>query len=113
MVKHQKAHTFISKTIGITFSPQKVGNGSTVDNIHPLINIPIKGGTGLNHMVTMARSKTIGGPYEANPANPVLTNANTTNYCRSDSFLKFLSFSPSSVQTLGHADLFNDRGGNW
>jgi beta-xylosidase len=33
-------------------------------------------------MVTMARSKSLYGPYEANPANPVLTNANTTEYCK-------------------------------
>jgi len=32
-------------------------------------------------MVTMARSKTINGPYESNPGNPVLTNANTTSIC--------------------------------
>ncbi|KAI1410513.1 glycoside hydrolase family 43 protein [Hypoxylon sp. FL1857] len=56
-----------------------------------------EGGTGLEHMVTMARSKSIHGPYEANPANPVLTNANTTNY----------------FQTVGHADLFHDATGNW
>lgn len=48
-------------------------------------------------MATIARSKDIGGPYEANPANPVLTNANTTNY----------------FQTVGHADLFQDASGNW
>ncbi|KAI1076714.1 glycoside hydrolase family 43 protein [Whalleya microplaca] len=56
-----------------------------------------EGGTGLEHMVTMARSKTIHGPYEANSANPVLTNTNTTNY----------------FQTVGHADLFQDGSGNW
>ncbi|KAI4859059.1 glycoside hydrolase family 43 protein [Hypoxylon rubiginosum] len=56
-----------------------------------------EGGTGLEHMVTMARSKSIHGPYEVNPANPVLTNANTTNY----------------FQTVGHADLFQDGAGNW
>ncbi|SPQ26976.1 655ff5b2-9586-4fd7-b546-5ec898439ef9 [Thermothielavioides terrestris] len=56
-----------------------------------------EGGTGLGHMVTMARSKNIWGPYESNPANPVLTNANTTSY----------------FQTVGHADLFHDRDGNW
>ncbi len=48
-------------------------------------------------MVTMARSKTIGGPYEPSPANPLLTNANTTNF----------------FQTVGHADLFQDSVGNW
>ncbi|KAJ9151208.1 Beta-xylosidase [Pleurostoma richardsiae] len=56
-----------------------------------------EGGTGLEHMVTMARSRNIHGPYEADPANPVLTNANTTSY----------------FQTVGHADLFQDGSGNW
>ena len=40
-----------------------------------------EGGTGLQHMVTIARSRNIDGPFESNPANPVLTNANTTSYC--------------------------------
>ncbi|KAK4042376.1 glycoside hydrolase [Parachaetomium inaequale] len=56
-----------------------------------------EGGTGVDHMVTMARSKSISGPYESNPGNPVLTNANTTSY----------------FQTVGHSDLFHDRNGNW
>lgn len=56
-----------------------------------------EGGTGLNHMETIARSKTISGPYEPNPANPILTNANTSAY----------------FQTVGHADLFQDASGNW
>ncbi|RYP43419.1 hypothetical protein DL768_009934 [Monosporascus sp. mg162] len=37
------------------------------------------------------------GPYESNPANPVLSNANTTEY----------------FQAVGHADLFQDASGNW
>lgn len=40
-----------------------------------------EGGTGLGHSVIMARSKNLTGPYESNPANPVLTNANTTSLC--------------------------------
>ncbi|KAI0906031.1 glycosyl hydrolase [Ustulina deusta] len=56
-----------------------------------------EGGTGLNHMVTMARSKNLYGPYESNPANPVLTNTNTNEY----------------FQTVGHADLFQDSSKNW
>ncbi|KAG8157623.1 hypothetical protein KVR01_012665 [Diaporthe batatas] len=56
-----------------------------------------EGGTGMLHMVTMARSRGLLGPYEPAPANPVLTNANTTSY----------------FQTVGHADLFQDQGGNW
>ncbi|KAF5484506.1 Non-reducing end alpha-L-arabinofuranosidase BoGH43A [Colletotrichum siamense] len=54
-------------------------------------------GTGVDHMVTIARSENVGGPYESNPANPILTNANTTSY----------------FQTVGHADLFHDDSGNW
>lgn len=32
-------------------------------------------------MVTAARSKSISGPYNPAPQNPLLTNANTTSYC--------------------------------
>ncbi|KAL5362574.1 glycosyl hydrolase [Aspergillus floccosus] len=56
-----------------------------------------EGGTGLGHMVTMARSKNINGLYEPAPHNPLLTNANTTAF----------------FQTVGHADLFQDADGNW
>lgn len=56
-----------------------------------------EGGTYLDHMATIARSKTLMGPYESNPANPFLTNANTTEY----------------FQAIGHADLFTDANGNW
>ncbi|KAK7705857.1 hypothetical protein SLS64_007805 [Diaporthe eres] len=56
-----------------------------------------EGGTYLDHMATIARSKTPMGPYEPNPANPFLTNANTTEY----------------FQAVGHADLFPDANGNW
>jgi beta-xylosidase len=56
-----------------------------------------EGGSGLNHSVTIARSRNITGPYEDNPSNPVLTNRNTTEY----------------FQNIGHADLFQDAHGNW
>ncbi|OQV04994.1 hypothetical protein CLAIMM_09798 [Cladophialophora immunda] len=56
-----------------------------------------EGGTGLSHLETIARSKTIDGLYSPNPANPIITNANTTRY----------------FQTVGHADLFRDSVGNW
>ncbi|KAI9679167.1 MAG: hypothetical protein M1822_007377 [Bathelium mastoideum] len=56
-----------------------------------------EGGTGLNHEEDIARSRNINGPYESNPVNPVLTNANTSAY----------------FQTVGHADLFQDAAGNW
>lgn len=37
-----------------------------------------EGGTGLGHMVTAARSRNLTGPYESNPANPMLTAANVS-----------------------------------
>lgn len=39
-------------------------------------------GTGLLHMETIARSKNLHGPYDPNSSNPILTNANTTEYCK-------------------------------
>lgn len=56
-----------------------------------------EGGTGYGHMVTMARSREITGPYEACPANPLLTNRSL----------------PLSIQGTGHADLMEDENGNW
>ncbi|TAQ88821.1 hypothetical protein B7494_g2846 [Chlorociboria aeruginascens] len=56
-----------------------------------------EGGTGAGHMANVARSRHIHGPYESDPQNPVLTNANTTAY----------------FQNVGHADLFQDSENNW
>ncbi|KAF7944366.1 hypothetical protein EAE96_010763 [Botrytis aclada] len=56
-----------------------------------------EGGSGLNHSAIIARSKDIYGPYESNPANPVLTNSGTEEY----------------FQNIGHADLFRDAQGQW
>ncbi|KAI5783239.1 beta-xylosidase [Peziza echinospora] len=56
-----------------------------------------EGGTGKDHMVTMARSRSVNGPYEGYELNPVLTNANTSEY----------------FQAIGHADIFQDTLGQW
>jgi len=75
-----------------------------------------EGGTGVDHMVTMARSKSIDGPFESNPANPVLTNANTTSLCVLPLFITpewSFVLTNLTVQTIGHADLFQDGNGNW
>ncbi|KAG8165853.1 hypothetical protein KVR01_004405 [Diaporthe batatas] len=57
-----------------------------------------EGGTRENHMVTMARSRSLTGPFEPAPANPLLTSANDTS---------------SYFQAVGHADLFQDSKGQW
>jgi beta-xylosidase len=56
-----------------------------------------EGGTHEGHSVTMARSKSIWGPYEASPLNPVLSAAGTSEY----------------VQATGHCEAFVDKNGEW
>jgi len=56
-----------------------------------------EGGTGAGHMVTVARSKRPDGPFEANPANPILTHRSTSD----------------AVQATGHADMLELADGSW
>ena len=59
-----------------------------------------EGGTEYGHQVTISRSRDIYGPYEGNPANPILThiNRNAQN---------------SPVQGVGHAELVETQDGKW
>ncbi len=59
-----------------------------------------EGGTELAHHITIARSRDIYGPYEANPNNPILTHCN-------------LKGQSSQVQGTGHGDLVQDTEGRW
>lgn len=56
-----------------------------------------EGGTEYCHMITMARSKSITGPYEAYDKNPVLTNRSLD----------------TPIKAVGHADIVEDEAGNW
>jgi xylan 1,4-beta-xylosidase len=56
-----------------------------------------EGGTEYRHMVTLARSKNIYGPYQSAPNNPILSNRE----------------SYGSVQGTGHADLVEAQDGSW
>jgi beta-xylosidase len=56
-----------------------------------------EGGTFEGHMVTVERSKSVYGNYEANPHNPIITASGTDEY----------------VQHTGHSDVFQDVLGNW
>ncbi|KAF7557430.1 hypothetical protein G7Z17_g693 [Cylindrodendrum hubeiense] len=56
-----------------------------------------EGGTLEGHMVTIARSKGIWGPYEECPHNPILSARGTDEY----------------IQHTGHCDAFQDGDGNW
>lgn len=59
-----------------------------------------EGGTELAHRLTIARSRSIYGPYEANPANPILTN------CRMEG-------QSMQIQGTGHGDLVQAEDGSW
>ena len=56
-----------------------------------------EGGTFEDHMITVARSRNIWGPYESYNKNPILTARGTHNY----------------IQYTGHCDLFHDDEGRW
>ena len=58
-----------------------------------------EGGTELGHKVTIARSRYIDGPYQGNPANPILTHANESGQS-------------SPIQGTGHADLVEGTDGS-
>ena len=54
----------------------------------------------MGHKVTIARSRYIDGPYQGNPANPILTHANESGQS-------------SPIQGTGHADLVEGTDGSW
>lgn len=56
-----------------------------------------EGGTGRGHMVTVARSRDIDGPFEAAPHNPILTHRSLE----------------SSIESTGHSDLVELVDGTW
>lgn len=56
-----------------------------------------EGGTEFGHMVTIARSRNINGPYEPCPQNPILTHRSIN----------------TPLQSTGHSDLVQDADGKW
>ncbi len=57
-----------------------------------------EGGTEYGHAVTLARAKTITGPYEIHPQNPIITTRNQPD---------------AMLQKCGHADLVETPNGDW
>jgi xylan 1,4-beta-xylosidase len=57
-----------------------------------------EGGTSYGHRLTVARSKSPWGPFEANPANPILTHRDSPQL---------------AVQAVGHGDLVQSENGSW
>ncbi|MDU0971219.1 MAG: glycoside hydrolase family 43 protein [Actinomycetaceae bacterium] len=71
-----------------------------------------EGGTGYNHCVTMARSRSVWGPWEGDPTNPILTSApGNPNERHDPDHLKPKYFNPDSVlQKSGHGSYVNLAG---
>lgn len=59
-----------------------------------------EGGTEHGHHVNILRSKSLFGPYESNPANPILSHFN-------------MKMQNSQIQGLGHADLIQAPDNSW
>lgn len=57
-----------------------------------------EGGTEYGHMQTIARSRSVWGPFESCPGNPILTHRDDIG---------------SPFQAVGHADIVDDPDGNW
>jgi xylan 1,4-beta-xylosidase len=77
--------------------------------------ITAEGGTGYGHSAVLARSRDIGGPYEADPAGPFLSAVREDFSARGErDFLKPRLFNPDAVvQKAGHASLVDTGKGEW
>lgn len=58
-----------------------------------------EGGTGPDHAVSVARSRSLIGPWVGKPSNPVITHRHLGR--------------GAAIANVGHADLFDDASGNW
>ncbi|MFZ5891588.1 MAG: glycoside hydrolase family 43 protein [Myxococcota bacterium] len=57
-----------------------------------------EGGTGYDHMQTIARARSPFGPFESCPGNPILTHRDRPEH---------------PIQAIGHADFVEDAAGRW
>lgn len=73
-----------------------------------------EGGTGYGHCVTVARSKSVWGPYEGAPNNPLLSAAKDFEELDNAEYLKPHRFNPDSpLQKTGHASLVQVANDYW
>ncbi|MEO6825720.1 MAG: family 43 glycosylhydrolase, partial [Microbacteriaceae bacterium] len=61
--------------------------------------VTAEGGTGRDHSVMVARSRSVTGPYQGNPRNPSFTHRHLS--------------AQHPVQCVGHAELIEDAYGDW
>lgn len=85
-------HIFKGSSLGLTEGPHIYKK----DGYYYLITA--EGGTEYGHAATLARSKSITGPYELSPHHPFISCREHKNYY---------------LQKSGHADLVQTKNGNW
>ncbi|MEE4563870.1 glycoside hydrolase family 43 protein [Paenibacillus polymyxa] len=78
--------------VGVTEGPQLYKRGA----FYYLLTA--EGGTGVQHMVTLARSRNLTGPYETDPHFPLMTTAHDPTY---------------PLQQAGHGTLVETQHGEW
>ncbi|GGJ39829.1 glycosyl hydrolase [Deinococcus roseus] len=83
---------FSGSSIGLTEGPHIYKRG---DFYHLMV---AEGGTSYDHAVTVARSRTLDGPYELDPQTPLLTSRNHPEL---------------PIQKAGHASLTDTPSGEW
>jgi xylan 1,4-beta-xylosidase len=77
--------------------------------------VTAEGGTGFGHGVCLARSDSLGGPYESDPGSPFITSTEEAYFGRNHrDFLRPEWFNPrTSVQKAGHGSLIQAVDGRW
>ena len=88
----KKYHIFEGTELGVTEAPHIYKR----NGYYYLITA--EGGTEYGHAVSLARSKSIQGPYEVHPENPIISSRN---------------HSDAPLQKCGHGDLVQSENGDW
>ena len=86
------SNVFAGTDLGVTEGPHVYKRNGTY------YLMTAEGGTGYRHSVTMARSQDLRGPYEVDPANPVLTASDKPE---------------AGLQKAGHASVVETQTGEW
>lgn len=77
--------------------------------------VTAEGGTGYGHCAAISRSRSITGPYEVDPANPVITSA-AWEFSASEAtpyMMPELCNAEAGVQKAGHGSLVETQNGEW
>ncbi|NLK87955.1 MAG: glycoside hydrolase family 43 protein [Clostridiaceae bacterium] len=116
---------FDPKSCSLTGEPVSISRGATkrgfVEAAHIYKHkgmyylVTAEGGTGYGHCVAVLRSASVTGPYEPDPANPVITSAawEFTASEASPYMMPELCNPQAGVQKAGHGSLVETQNGEW